>query len=309
MAPLFWKKSVFTFPVLFILVFLQSGCFRQWRATPGDVRRYLAASSLKPTFHTIERDSMKLFCLTTGSDTLPPLLLVHGAPGNWFDLRNMLDDTFLRKKFQVIVIDRPGYGNSRKKDGRKAHSITSIDRQAHQIALALTLNRSGEKAIVLGRSYGGPIAARIAMLNPDKVKHLIMVAPPVDPSLEKFYWFSSWGNRKYIRFFLPGEFNTATDEKFDHVAQLEKLSRHWTSLQMEMTVVQGGDDWVVDPANLDFSRRMLPPLLTKFVYLPKAGHAITETHPELIRELILRAAQPKELPATTVLSGVFHKNR
>ncbi|GAA4403747.1 alpha/beta fold hydrolase [Nibrella viscosa] len=254
--------------------------------TENDIREHYANRPVKPVYHTLENDTMKLFCASIGPDTLPPLLLIHGAPGAWYGYLRLLDDSLLQQRFHLISVDRPGYGYSRK--GRKP--LTGIDQQAHQIAHALSLNKSGRTAVVLGRSYGAPIAARLAMLYPDKVKHLLMVAPPIDPDREKFFWFSKWGKLPVVQLFLPGRLNTATAEKYAHPAELQQLQSCWSGLCLPVTVMQGGNDWLVDPANLDFAKQVLADTQTNFIFLPEAGHLITNSHPDLVRELILEAA-------------------
>ncbi len=95
-----------------------TGCFRRWVMTDKEVRKYYANKPVKPTWFTIQNDSATLYCATTGSDTLPPLLMIHGAPGAWYGSRILLDDSILQKHFHLIAVDRPGYHKSRFK-GKK----------------------------------------------------------------------------------------------------------------------------------------------------------------------------------------------
>ncbi|WP_345244549.1 alpha/beta hydrolase [Nibrella saemangeumensis] len=275
----------FHFLLLTLLMASLTGCFRRWTMTEKDLRQHYANRITKPVYHTVENDTMKLFCASFGPDTLPPLLFIHGAPGSWYGYLPLLDDSLLQQRFHLISVDRPGYGKSQK----RRHPITSINQQASWIAEALKLNKSGKPAIVLGRSYGAPIAARLAMLYPSLVKHLLMVAPPIDPDREKFFWFSWWGKLPLVKLFLPRSLNTATAEKYAHVAELKQLQSCWSGICLPVTVMQGGNDWLVDPANLDYARQVLADTQTKFIFLPEAGHLITESHPNLVRKMILEA--------------------
>ena len=45
-----------------------------------EIRQHYANREVKPTYFIIRNDSVKLFCATTGADTLPPLLLIHVVP-------------------------------------------------------------------------------------------------------------------------------------------------------------------------------------------------------------------------------------
>ena len=241
----------------------------------------------KPTFHTIENDTAKLFVATTGADTLPPLLLIHGAPGAWYGYIQMVDDTALQHRFQILSVERPGYGHSRKRGQR---SVREIDQQAGRIALALSLNRSGKPAIVMGRSYGAPVALRLATMMPQRIGHLVLISAAIDPDKEKFWWFSKFGRSPFIQWALPRPLNTATDEKYAHVTELKKLVPQWARLQTPVTVLQGGTDWIVDTTNFTFAKRMLAGKRAEFVFLPQSGHLITNSNPDLIRSLIVQKA-------------------
>lgn len=145
-------------PGFYITVFMSvmvlcSGCFSSFVMTEKEIKKYYRDKPVKPTYFTIENDSVSLFCATTGSDTLPPLLLVHGAPGAWYGSRNLLDDTMVQKQYHIITMDRLGYNKSRFK--KKRNAVTSIEMQAIAIHEALRLNRSNKTGVVMGSSFGG----------------------------------------------------------------------------------------------------------------------------------------------------------
>ncbi|MEZ4902560.1 MAG: alpha/beta hydrolase [Spirosomataceae bacterium] len=262
-------------------------CFRSWRKSDREIREHYANRSIKPTFYTIQNDSLKLFVATMGADTLPPLLLIHGAPGAWYGYLNMLDDSVLQKSFHIISIDRLGYHYS---GLRKKRVVTSIETHAKAAGLALSLNHSHKKGVVLGRSYGAPIAGQLAILQPQHFDKLMMIAPAIDPEREKFWWFSKPARWWIIRMWLPRQLNVATFEKFAHAKELKKLQKQWIHLKVPATIVQGGQDWIVDPKNMDFARRELFQE-ANFIYIPEASHFITSTHEGLLRELIIQPFQ------------------
>ncbi|HSC40158.1 MAG TPA: hypothetical protein VLD19_19875, partial [Chitinophagaceae bacterium] len=70
--------------VMMIIAMGCSGCFRRFTMSDKQVRTYFADRHVQPVFSIIQNDSVKLFCAVTGADTLPPLLLIHGAPGAWY---------------------------------------------------------------------------------------------------------------------------------------------------------------------------------------------------------------------------------
>lgn len=267
---------------------LCTGCFNRFVMTDKELRAYYKDKPEKPLFFTIHNDSVDLFCATSGADTLPPLLLVHGAPGAWYGSRNFLEDSVLKQHFHIIAVDRPGYNKSRFK-GRR-HAVTSFTLQATAIHEALRLNKSNRPGILAGSSYGAPIAVRLATLYPASFHHLVLLAPAIDPDRETFWWFHPWVREAPVRWFLPHFLNVATDEKFAHVEELRNLVPDWKKLSLPVTVVQGGADDIVDPGNLEFAKKVLAGKQAEFIFIPNAGHLIRWRNAGVVRAIFLKAA-------------------
>jgi pimeloyl-ACP methyl ester carboxylesterase len=273
--------------LLFLLLTSLSSCFTRWVMSEKEIRQHYANMPVKPVFTTIKTDSVLLFCASTGSDTLPPLLLVHGAPGGWFTNISLLDDPQLQQSYHIIAVDRPGYGKS--KFRKKKMAQTSIELQASAIHHAMQLNRSGRKGVVYGNSYGAPIALKIAASHPGEFNHLVLAAGALDPDNEKFWWFHRYAGGLFVRLAMPRFINTATNEKFAHVEELKKLSADWSRLSMPVTVIQGTADYIVPVENFDFARRQLQNHQAQFILIEGAGHLIRRSHPEVIKDVLLKA--------------------
>ncbi len=281
-------------------VLLLSSCFAKHRTTSREVRRHYSHIA-KPTLSRIENDSLCIQVASTGADTLPLLVLIHGAPGAWWGYMNMLDDTVLQKKFHIVSVDRLGYGDSWLK---KRRPVRSIQTQAECLMPVLEMNKSKEPAIILGRSYGAPIAAAMAALAPDKVKQLIMVSPVIDPDRERFYWFSRIGRSRFMQLFIPREFNTATAEKYAHADELKKMLHVWPKLTMPVVVIQGGRDVIGDPVNIEFAKKAIPSLRSQFITIPKAGHMLTFSHLGMIKQLLINTSKQHNQAITLNVSEV-----
>jgi pimeloyl-ACP methyl ester carboxylesterase len=267
--------------ILGFVSILTASCFSNWILTEKEITLHYKNRTAKPLFQVIENDSVKLHYVTFGQDTAQPILFIHGAPGSWDGYMNMLDDSALQANFHLISVDRPGYGKSQKRPKKKVYSIES---QAKAIMMALKSNHSHQKAIIVGRSYGSPIAVKIAALFPDKVQKIILLSPAIDPEKEKFWWFSKFGKVFLVRWFLPERMNTATDEKFAHVEELRKLLPDWKKIQSEVTVMAGGKDWIIDSSNFNFAKKMLLDKKAKFVFIPESGHLISNSRPDLVKK-------------------------
>jgi pimeloyl-ACP methyl ester carboxylesterase len=104
-----------------------------------------------------------------GDENAPPIILIHG-----FISSNLVWNEVLlplaKAGFRVIAPDLPGYGYSDKpSDGRY-----TIDAQAHAI-LGLMNQLEIDQATIVGASYGGAVAATLALDYPERVENLILV--------------------------------------------------------------------------------------------------------------------------------------
>lgn len=269
-----------------IITICCSGCFRRFVQTDKQLKAFYANKTRQPVYYTVQNDSVKLFCAVAGADTLPPLLVIHGAPGAWYGSRNLLDDSVVTSRFQVISVDRPGYNKSRFKGRRRV--ITSINTQATVLYEALRLNRSRKPGIVMGSSYGGPIAVKMAIDHPESFYHVLLLAAAIDPDNEKFWWFNKWVHHGPLKWMLPHFFKSATNEKYSHVKELRKLVPLWSQLTVPVTAVQGDADQTVSPVNLEFARKMLAGKNAEFILLPGVGHLIRWQRADLVREILIR---------------------
>jgi pimeloyl-[acyl-carrier protein] methyl ester esterase len=104
---------------------------------------------------------MTLFTQTSGSG--PDLVLVHGwglNGGIWDTLAPLL-----APDFRVTRVDLPGHGRS----------VWQADEGLDGLARAV-LEHVPERAAWLGWSLGGLVAARAALIAPERVERLVMVA-------------------------------------------------------------------------------------------------------------------------------------
>src|SRR5215831_9830558 len=116
-----------------------------------------------------------------GDEPAPPVILIHG-----FISSNLVWSPVLlplaQKGFRVIAPDLPGYGYSDK----PAEARYTIAEQARAV-IGLMDQLQIEKAMVVGASYGGAIAATMALDYSDRVEKLVLVgAVSNDDARKKF---------------------------------------------------------------------------------------------------------------------------
>jgi pimeloyl-ACP methyl ester carboxylesterase len=101
----------------------------------------------------------------------PPVLMIHGASANAREFTWTLAPK-LEQDFRVLMADRPGHGHSRRPPGAEALGV-----QAAQMAGVLEKLAPDEQAVVVGHSFGGAVALRLALDRPELVKGLVLLAP------------------------------------------------------------------------------------------------------------------------------------
>jgi len=114
-----------------------------------------------------------------------PVVLLHGASGNLEDQRLTLGHALAARR-RVVLIDRPGHGFSDRPGGA---SDASPGRQAALIAKALTQLGIG-RAIIVGHSWSGALAAAIALDFPERVAGLVLLAPVTHPWPGGISWYN-----------------------------------------------------------------------------------------------------------------------
>ncbi|GAA3837510.1 alpha/beta fold hydrolase [Streptomyces coacervatus] len=113
----------------------------------------------------------KVFVAETGDG--PAVLLLHGggpgASGVSNYGRNIAE---LAKEYRVVVPDLPGYGRSSK-------GVDGADPFGHLAeGIRGLMDRLGlDKAHLVGNSYGGACALRLALDTPDRVDRMVLMGP------------------------------------------------------------------------------------------------------------------------------------
>lgn len=108
-----------------------------------------------------------------GAD-LPPIVFIHGASANLKDqmlpLRPLLEG-----RAEMLFFDRPGHGWSQRGAGN--------DTPAGQAdTISALMEREGiARAIIVGHSFGGGIAAAFALAHPDKIAGLVFLSAATHP--------------------------------------------------------------------------------------------------------------------------------
>lgn len=126
-------------------------------------------------FVKVRRMRQHVVELGTAAADVPPIVLIHGAGVNLEDMCLDLGER-LAVRHRVILIDRPGMGWSK----RKTRDSSAPQFQAailREVLDQLQITR----AIIVGHSWGGALAASFALDYPDRTAALALLASPLYP--------------------------------------------------------------------------------------------------------------------------------
>jgi pimeloyl-ACP methyl ester carboxylesterase len=190
--------------------------------------------------------------IQVGQDTLPTLFFIHGSPSSASVFMSYYEDSLMHKSFNMIGVDRPGYGYS-----GFGQAEQSIEKQVFMIKSILENPRLQRPIILLGTSYGGPVAAKLAMDYPELVDGIVWVSPALGPGLEKIYGISYLIQYQAFKWIAPRMLQVANVEKLTHQSELEKMLPDWHKIKAPVSHFHGDEDELVYPENVDFARKQL----------------------------------------------------
>lgn len=254
----------------------------QFRKEDEVVRKEFAQAGVNLVTGNYKSGIHNLHYAMTGEDTLPTLVFIHGSPGSWHSFAKYLKDKELLKKFRMISIDRPGFGNS--DYGRAAN----IFEQAKQLALFLKEKQNGAPLYLIGHSLGGPLVVEIAALQPDLFKGIVVIAGSVDPDLEPRENWRYLMARFPFYYLFPGSFLPSNTELLYFKEDIKTLARSFPKIKCDAYLLHGTDDWFVPVKNVDYAHDKLSNARTKKkILFPNEGHMIIWTKFEEIKKLLM----------------------
>lgn len=250
-----------------------------------------AVQALPPllTQHSLANGNFDLHYVDSDNMGMPTVVFIHGTPGSWRSMRRVMADPRLQQAARLIAIDRPGWGASQLPDGQR--SVPDFDTQSAMIEpllVQLKAQGNGQSLLLVGHSYGGSLAAYIAYLYPDLIDGVFMAASAIDPELGKPRWYNRAASTWLVSRFLRAPLLKANDEIWGVSPALERLRPWWASADIPITFLQGDEDELVDPRNLDFALGVLSADHSTVMQLKNQGHLLQIQRSELMADLSLR---------------------
>lgn len=263
-----------------ICCFCLSSCIN-FNMTDEEFHSAFETEKVMPVSATVDVDGNTVHYVFTAQKKNKLLIFVHGSPGSWSAFIDFFKNDSLLQNFDIVSVDRPGFGRS--DYGRPEKSM---EKQAYLIKAVIDEFPHPNK-ILIGHSLGGPVIARIAMDYPELVDGLVMIAPSIDPEMEKDEWYRTWIKTKFVGALTPTDFWVSNEEILPLKEELKVMLPLWERIEIPTVVIHGTNDMLVPKENAEFAQKMLIDSLVSINYLKGVNHFIPWSDPQEIVSAIL----------------------
>ena len=273
----------FVLPFLFVLLWI--GCRNcrvlELRMNDKDLQETLAPLHCPYQIVHQQIGDRNIRYLKVGNDSLPKLIFLHGSPSSLSAWRTIYTDTNYLRHYQMIAIDRPGYGFS---DFGMVE--TDLQQQVAVLQVIVDSLTRHRKAVLFGSSYGGPVAAQLAMNLPDRFSQLVLLSASVKPASETTYWVSYPMTAPILKYIFPPTFVMSSEEKLAHEHQLETLT-HWEKIRANVLLIHGDQDKLVYFDNALYAKQKLVNARSRILVIMKGkGHSVIFSQPNYIKSIL-----------------------
>lgn len=274
------KKPQFLFFFL-LLFFLINSCM-SFKQSDKHINKVFRKANKIPVIYreNYQGKAIRYIASDYINNNLPTILFIHGAPGSSDNFFKYLKDDDLSKKANLISVDRLGYGFS-----DYGNAETSINKQAESIYTIIKKHQLNN-LIVIGWSYGVPIAAKMAYKY-HEVKQSVLVAGAISPKDEKFFGIAKllrWNSTKWM---FSKALKVSDKEKTTHVDELTKMLKDWESIKTPITYYHGTKDKIVPYKNIDFITAKVNDSLLTAITVEGGNHFILSKKYSMIKQKLI----------------------
>jgi len=177
----------------------------------------------------------------------------------------------------MIAYDRIGYNY---KDNYETQASITFETA---MLKDVTKNIPKEQLIIVGYSYGGPIALAFK----EKIKKIVLLAPALYGKLEVIPWVVNFYNWKVTQWLVPAIWKQASKEKITHEEDLDSFENEWQNTQNNVISIHGQQDWLVPYENSTILESVCSKDKFELISIENASHALVWTNFELIKKQLL----------------------
>ena len=210
------------------------------------------------------------------------IVFIHGTPATAAVFGEQFRHPFSRAN--LVALDRPGFGASGP-DRRRP----SLEDQANAIGALLT-NELTRKTILVGHSYGAPVALLAALKFTNEVPGVVLIGGSVDPAQERTYAIQRFADWPLVSWLVPRSLRQCNRELLTLRGDLVCLQPQLSKIAVPVVMLQGGKDRQVPVSNVDYLRAQLATAgksnLFEQLVFPDYNHFIPWEHPDAVEAAI-----------------------
>ena len=206
------------------------------------------------------------------------LVFIHGAIGTSTDFKKYMFDKELNSKANLISYDRVGYGIHQTGDAQGSIAFET------DLLEDLVVDLDASKIILVGYSYGGPIA----LASKKQYRKIVLLAPALYSKTEKMPWALNLYTWKATRWLVPKVWKAASKEKLSHIDDLQKFENYWNTNPSEVISIHGTKDWIVPYENSLLLKENFLQQKFELLTLENTGHGLVWTHFSEIKNSLIQ---------------------
>lgn len=243
------------------------------------------------TRHVLHDDALgvDLSYLAAGASDGRRVIFLHGTPGaaeEWIPFLRAVPSGYL-----YVAPDRPGFGLTAPDE-----SVPELAR--HAAALRGLLEApSGAAPVLVGYSYGAPVALRAAVDMPERVGGVLLISGAIDPAQEDAHFLQWLADLEPVSSLLPRHLVNANDELLALPGELAALAGDLRGMGVPVVALHGTADTLAPPENLAFLQRLLPATAPLRIFaVDGADHFLPWSHPDAVTRALacLLTVAPRE---------------
>lgn len=234
------------------------------------------------TTHTEKINGHNLHYVSTGSDSLPLLIFIHGSPNFWGEFKDYLKDSNLLNRYHMIAIDRPGSGFS--DFGNAEH----MDEQGAIISPLLRKLKRDKPMFIAGQSLGGPMVVQLTYKNPGLIDGMILLASAVDPKEEKREIWRYIVACSPLRYLVPALLRSSNDELMFFKKDILQVPHMLSKITCRVFILHGNHDSRVPYGNALYAKASLVNAKSvEMITLQGADHFIPSSNYADVKRVLL----------------------
>ena len=210
------------------------------------------------------------------------IVFIHGTPATAAIFGEQFRHPFPRAN--LAALDRPGFGAS----GPDRHT-PSLEDQANAIS-ALFATLPTRKTILVGHSYGAPVALLAALKFTNQVAGVVLIGGSIDPAQERIYAIQRFADWPLVSWLVPRSLRQCNRELLTLRDDLVCLQPQLSKIAVPVVMLQGGKDRQVPVSNVNYLRAQLATAgksdLFEQLVFPDYNHFIPWEHPDAVEAAI-----------------------